>query len=61
MGEVQTRPPELEPTPVDDVRRIRERLSVEYGNDVEKLADYAEQLAGAWVEKLGLRPATFDK
>ena len=27
------------------MRRIRERLSVEHGNDVEKLADYAEQLA----------------
>ena len=44
-----------EPTPVDDVLRIRKKLSGETGNDVNRLADRARERAGALREKLGLR------
>jgi len=61
MPQVQHATPPPESTPVDEVRRICERLSIEHGNDVEKLADYAEQLTRASAEKLGLRPSASGK
>lgn len=45
-----------EETPVDDVRKIRERLSAQFENDVDKLAEFAAQVAEEYREKLGLRP-----
>jgi hypothetical protein len=45
-----------EETPVDDVRRVREKLSRETGNDVNRLADRARQTAEKLRDKLGLLP-----
>ena len=46
-----------EETPVDDVRRVRRKLSEETGNDVNRLADRARQTAENLRERLGLKPA----
>ncbi len=46
---------EKEETPVDDVRRVREKLSRETGNDVNRLADRARHAAEALQEQLGLK------
>jgi len=48
---------ETEETPVDDVRRVRRRLSEETGNDVNRLALRAHETAERLREKLGLRRA----
>ncbi len=53
MSTVKPSPQNTEETPVDDVRRIRRKLSEETGNDVNRLADRARETA----EKLGLKPA----
>jgi len=57
MSSVKPVPQTTEETPVDDVRRVREKLSEETGNDVNRLADRAQQAAEKLREKLGLRPA----
>ena len=44
-----------EETPVDDVRRVRERLDREAGGDVHRLAEAARQAAEQYREKLGLK------
>lgn len=44
-----------EATPVDDVRRVREKLSAQFDNDIDKLAEYACKVAEEYREKLGLR------
>lgn len=46
-----------EETPVDDVRRVREKLSKEAGDDVQRLADRARQAAALLREKLDLKIA----
>ena len=46
---------EQEDTPVDDVRKVREKLSAQFDNDIEKLADYASKIAEEYRDKLGLR------
>jgi hypothetical protein len=46
-----------EETAVDDVRRVREGLSAETGNDVNRLADRARETAEKLRDKLGLKPA----
>jgi hypothetical protein len=46
----------VEETAVDDVRRVRERLSAETGNDVNRLADRARETAEKLRDKLGLKP-----
>ncbi|MEK6674160.1 MAG: hypothetical protein AABZ47_00730 [Planctomycetota bacterium] len=46
---------ERELTPVDDVRRVRERLSAEFNQDVSKLIDHAQKTAAPYHEKLGLK------
>jgi hypothetical protein len=53
---VEPKPRKAEETPVDDVRRIRERFSKESGNDVNRLADQAHQIAERLRDKLGLKP-----
>ena len=57
MSSVKPAPRKTEETPVDDVRRVREKLSKETGNNVNRLADRARQAAEKLREKLGLRPA----
>ena len=57
MSTVNTSPRKNEETSVDDVRRIRRKLSEETGNDVNRLADRARQMGEKLREKLGLKPA----
>ncbi|MCH7814665.1 MAG: hypothetical protein IID40_11665 [Planctomycetes bacterium] len=57
MSTVKPSPQKTEETPVDDVRRIRRKLSEETGNDVNRLADHARQTAEKLREELGLKPA----
>ncbi len=45
-----------EPTAVDDVRRVRERLSAECCGDVRRLAEYAERVAEKHRASLRLKP-----
>lgn len=45
-----------EPNAVDDVRRVRERLSDEFGGDLRRLAEHAEQVTEQHRETLRLRP-----
>jgi hypothetical protein len=47
-----------EPTPVDDVRRIRERLSREAGGDVYKLAEASQKVFEQYRRQLGLKLVT---
>ena len=55
MSTVKPSPQKTEETPVDDVRRVRRKLSEETGNDVNRLADRARQTAEKLREKLGLK------
>ena len=57
MGTGEPRPQKAEETPVEDVRRVRRKLSEETGNDVNRLADRARRTAENLREKLGLKPA----
>jgi hypothetical protein len=47
-----------EPTPVDDVRRVREHLHEQFGGDIRKLAAHARGVAESLRVKLGLRIVT---
>ena len=42
-------------TPVDDVRRVREKLHDECGGDLRKLAARANKTAEEYRQKLGLK------
>ena len=55
MSTKKPSPQKTEETPVDDVRRVRRKLSEETGNDVNRLADRARQTAEKLREKLGLK------
>jgi hypothetical protein len=44
-----------EPTPVDDVRRVRERLSREAGGDIRRLIEDSNRVAQEYRRKLGLK------
>jgi hypothetical protein len=57
VSSVKPARPKTEETPVDDVRRVRRKLSDETGNDVNRLADRARETAAKLREKLGLKPA----
>ena len=57
MSAAQPSPRQTEETPVDDVRRVRRKLSAETGNDVNRLADRARETAEKLREKLGLKTA----
>lgn len=52
MNDLTTR---LEETAVDDVRRVRERLSREAGGDIDKLAEQSRQAFEQLREELGLK------
>lgn len=58
MSKLESVPPQTEETPVDDVRRVREKLSAEAGNDVHRLAAHARKVAEQMSKRLGLRPTT---
>ena len=47
--------PEDESTPVDDVRRVRERLSREAGGDINKLVEESNRFFEMYREKLNLK------
>ena len=57
MSSVKPSQQKTEETPVDDVRRIRRKLSEQTGNDVNRLADHARQTAEKLREELGLKSA----
>lgn len=40
-------------SPVGDVRRVRERLSKQFGNDVRRLAEYVRQVGDQKARELG--------
>ena len=42
-------------TPVDDVRRVRERLDREAGGDIGKLIEQSNRAAAPYIKKLGLK------
>lgn len=54
MSTTKATPTNDELTPVDDVRRVRIRLSEETGNDIHRLAEHARKVTEALWEKLGL-------
>ena len=58
MSNVKQAPKKAEETPVDDVRRVREKLSRETGNDVGRLIDRARDAAQKLRDKLGLKLAS---
>ena len=58
MSTLESSSPQTEETPVDDVRRVRRKLSEETGNDVNRLADRAREVTEKPREKLGLKPAS---
>lgn len=55
MARANKKPPRREPTPVDDVRLIRERLSREAGNDVYVLSERSQKIAEGLAASLGLK------
>ena len=61
MSKTKSSARQREATPVDDVRRVRERLSAEFGNDVDRLAEHARKVAERQRETLGLRRVRPDK
>ncbi len=60
MSTVKSVRRQADETPVDDVRKVREMLSRESGNDVNRLADRARDAAALLRQELGLRPAKND-
>ncbi len=57
MSAVKPVPQTVDQTPVDDVRRVREKLSQETGNDINRLADRVREAAEKLRDKLGVKPA----
>lgn len=45
MTNENTQPNPQSPNAVDDARRVRERLSADFGGDIRQLAEYAQRLA----------------
>ena len=45
------------PTPVDDLRRVRERLSREAGGNIAKIAEQADRVAESLRKKIGFKKA----
>jgi hypothetical protein len=46
-----------EETPVDDVRRVRRRLSREAGGNLHQLVEASRRAAEQFQDQLGLKPA----
>ena len=56
----EARKMELEPTPVDDIRRVRDRLNRQFDGDVYRLAAHAREVTERLRQQLGLIPAGSD-
>lgn len=55
MSSAKPSPRKTEETSVDDVRKVREKLSREAGDDINRLADRAREVAESLRDKLGLK------
>ena len=55
MSDARTERTAREETAVDDVRRVRERLSREAGGDMHKLVEEARRIAEQYRQRLGLK------
>lgn len=55
MSSAQPLAPKPEETPVDDVRRVRRKLSEETGGDMNRLADHARKTTEKLLDQLGLK------
>jgi len=55
MAQEKTHTPKEE-TPVDEVRRVRERFDQEVGGDIQKLCEIYKNAAKGYREKLDLKP-----
>jgi|HubBroStandDraft_1064217.scaffolds.fasta_scaffold458194_2 hypothetical protein len=53
--------PAKEITPADDVRRVRERLSREAGNDIQEFAEESNRVARRYRRRLGLKSVRSDR
>lgn len=53
MSEDQPRDRQDDESPVGDVRRVREKLSERFGNDVRQLGQYARQMGEQKGRELG--------
>ncbi len=53
MSEHELRDKREDESPVGDVRRVREKLSQRFGNDVRKLGEYARQVGEQKGRELG--------
>jgi hypothetical protein len=58
MSKSKDSAPEREPTPVDEIRAIRERLSREAQGDVRRLVAECERATEQYVTALGLTRVT---
>jgi len=61
MSRPQATTRQREETPVDDVRRIRERLSREAGGDVHRLMEQSRKFLEEHWESLGLKRVSPNK
>ena len=61
MSRTKTTEPIVEETPVDDVRRVRRRISREAGGDIHKLVEESRRVAEQYRGKLGLKVVTAPK
>ena len=50
-----------EPTPVDDIRRVRDLLNKTFGGDVRRLAEHAKEVTEKLRTQLGLKPADIER
>lgn len=55
MSNTKPASPTDQSTPVDEVRRVREKISREAGNDIGRLIERARAVAAEVREKLGLK------
>jgi hypothetical protein len=56
----EARKMEPEPTPVDDIRRVRDRLNRQFDGDVHRLAAHAREVTERLQQQLGLKSAGRD-
>lgn len=57
MNRLKSAPRWKERTPVDDVRRVRQKLSQAMSHDINRLADHARTTTEKLRRELGLKPA----
>ena len=54
MNEIKSKVPD-EPTAVDDVRRVREKIAAIYGGDLLRHVQETSRIVAPLIEQLGLR------